>query len=226
MKILVVDDEPDLCEILCFNLQNEGYETEYAYSGEAVVSLLQSGRRYDLILLDVMMESMSGFDLVRRMRSEGDNTPVIFLTARDTESDLLDGFESGADDYISKPFSFPTVLARVKAVLKRSATMSDTSQEMIVYKGLKLDVGSGKVLVDGEEVALTKKELMILNMLLAHKGEPLSRERILEQVWSDTFVGDRSVDVHIARLRKKIGPYGDNIANRSGFGYVFVNGEP
>ena len=215
MKILVVDDEPDLCEILSFNLENEGFETEYAYSAEAVVSLLQSGNRYDLLLLDVMMESMSGFDLVRKMRAEGDNTPVIFLTARGAESDLLDGFESGADDYIAKPFSFPTVLARVRAVLKRTTPPNS--------EGLVLDAGRKSVMVDGQQVALTKKEFLILSLLVSNEGVHFTREQIIDKVWEDdTYVGDRSVDVHIARLRKKIGRFSDRIVNHSGFGYVYV----
>ena len=122
MRILVVDDEPDLCEILCFNLESEGFETERAYSAEAALALIGQGQRFDLILLDVMMEQVSGYDMARQLRERGDNTPIIFLTARDAEVDQLEGFSAGADDYITKPFSFPTVLARIRAVLKRTAS--------------------------------------------------------------------------------------------------------
>lgn len=214
-RILVVDDEPDLCEILCFNLENEGFETEYAYSAESALSMIQEGRKFDLLLLDVMMESMSGFDMVRKMRAEGNETPVIFLTARSSENDLLAGFESGGDDYIPKPFSFPTVLARVKAVLKR------TSQS--AAEGIGIDKEHKTVLIDGQPVTLTKKEFLILSLLSENKGIHFTREQIIGKVWDeDTFVSDRSVDVHIARLRKKLGPYADRIVNHTGFGYVYV----
>jgi DNA-binding response OmpR family regulator len=214
-RILVVDDEPDLCEILCFNLENEGFETEYAYSAESALSMIQEGRKFDLLLLDVMMESMSGFDMVRKMRAEGNETPVIFLTARSSESDLLAGFESGGDDYIPKPFSFPTVLARVKAVLKRTS--------LSAAEGIGIDKEHKTVLIDGQPVTLTKKEFLILSLLSENKGIHFTREQIIGKVWDeDTFVSDRSVDVHIARLRKKLGPYADRIVNHTGFGYVYV----
>lgn len=200
-RILVVDDEEDLREILRFNLEAEGFEVETAASAEAVLGML--GMRFDLILLDVMMDRMSGFEMLEEMRRCGDNTPVIFLTARDAHDDQLQGFGIGADDYITKPFSFDTVLARVKAVLRRSAGSSDT--------GL------------SRYPSLTRREHLIFDLFRQHPGRFFSREEILEAVWpDDTLVGERSVDVHIARLRKKLGAEGQRIVNKTGFGYGLV----
>lgn len=200
-RILVVDDEEDLCEILRFNLEAEGFEVETAASAEAALGML--GMRFDLILLDVMMDRMSGFEMLEEMRRRGDNTPVIFLTARDAHDDQLQGFGIGADDYITKPFSFDTVLARVKAVLRRSAGSSDT--------GL------------SRYPSLTRREHLIFDLFRQHPGRFFSREEILEAVWpDDTLVGERSVDVHIARLRKKLGAEGQRIVNKTGFGYGLV----
>ncbi len=225
-RILVVDDEPDLCEILCFNLESEGFEVEHAYSAESALALMAEGRHFSLILLDVMMERMSGFDMARQLRAQGDNTPIIFLTALGAEHDMLEGFGSGGDDYIAKPFSFPTVLARIKAVLKRSESAdSETENGCIKIDGLDVDLHHKTVAYQGRPVSLTKKEFEILSLLMLHKDEHLSREMIMESVWSDTFVTDRSVDVHIARLRKKLGSAGNSIVNHSGFGYIFVSGQ-
>lgn len=200
-RILVVDDEEDLREILRFNLEAEGFEVETAASAEAALGML--GMRFDLILLDVMMDRMSGFEMLEEMRRCGDNTPVIFLTARDAHDDQLQGFGIGADDYITKPFSFDTVLARVKAVLRRSAGSSDTGLSR--YPGL------------------TRREHLIFDLFRQHPGRFFSREEILEAVWpDDTLVGERSVDVHIARLRKKLGAEGQRIVNKTGFGYGLV----
>ena len=199
-KILIVDDEQDLCEILCFNLQSEGYETDTAPSAEEAFALVDAGRRYDLLLLDVMMDRMSGYDLAALLRSRGDNTPIIFLTARDAHDDQLQGFAAGADDYITKPFSFDTVLARVKAVLRRSAPSTPAEPD-----------------------CLTKREHLILDLFRQHPGRYFTREEILAAVWpGDALVGERSVDVHIARLRKKLGAEGSRIVNKTGFGYGLV----
>ena len=227
MRILVVDDEPDLCEILCFNLESEGFETEYSYSAEQALSLIDKHGRFDLILLDVMMERLSGYDMARQLRERGDNTPIIFLTARDAEADQLEGFSSGGDDYITKPFSFPTVLARIRAVLKRAAAGVEHTQspagQFIRSGGIEVDFQRKTVTIDGQPVSLTRKEFKILTLLMQHPGEHFRREQIIEQVWDDdTYVGDRSVDVHIARLRKKLGRCADCITNHSGFGYVFI----
>lgn len=220
-RILVVDDEPDLCEILCFNLESEGFETDRAYSAESALEMMGAGEVYNLVLLDVMMEQMSGFELVRRLRARGDDTPVIFLTARSAEYDQLDGFESGGDDYITKPFSFPTVLARIKAVLKRSSVQAG-DEAPLVCGPIAVDTVTKTVTVDAVPVSLTKKEYNILLLLMQNQGNHLSRQQIIDRVWeNDTFVGDRSVDVHIARLRKKLGKTGECIVNHTGFGYIF-----
>lgn len=215
MKILVVDDEVDLCEILRFNLESEGYEVDVAYSAEEAQSII--GSQYSLLLLDVMMDRMSGFELAQQLRAAGNTVPIIFLTALNSEPDQLKGFSVGADDFITKPFSFATVLARVKAVLKRSAPEAASGSDFA------LDETLHQVDVSGTRVRLTNKEFLILKLLTDAEGQYFTREQILESVWgNEVLVGDRSVDVHIARLRKKLGPLGDSIVNRSGLGYSFV----
>lgn len=195
--ILVVDDEQDICEILQFNFESEGFEVSTANSAEEALELLPQVHP-DLLLLDVMMDRMSGFEMAQRLRAEGNQVPIIFLTAKTQERDQLDGFEVGADDYITKPFSFSTVLARVKAVLKRTSPSCQQLQD------------------------LTKKEQQILDLLMRHKGEYVTRDQILDEVWgSDIYVAERSVDVHIARLRKKMGAEGMRIRNKTNFGYRF-----
>ena len=224
MRILVVDDEPDLCEILCFNLESEGFEAECAHSAESALALIGSGQRFDLILLDVMMEAMSGYEMARQLRAAGDNTPIIFLTALNAEADQLKGFGAGADDYITKPFSFPTVLARIYAVLKRSRQSVADEAEILRYGALEVDFRCKAVALDGNPVPLTRKEFSILELLVRHQGEHFTREQIIDEVWEDnTYVTDRSVDVHIARLRKKLGPCAAAIVNHSGFGYTFIH---
>ena len=214
-RILVVDDEEDLCEILKFNLEIEGYEVDTAYSAEE--ALKKDLTVYNLLLLDVMMGEISGFKMARI------NTPIIFLTAKDTENDMLTGFNLGADDYISKPFSIRQVIARVKAVLRRTSEKSKEKEiEKLEYETLALDTKRIKATVDGVEVPLTKKEFEILKLLLENKGNVFSREEILSRIWKDeVYVLDRTIDVNITRLRKKIGPYGKNIVTRLGFGYCF-----
>lgn len=226
-NILVVDDEQDLCEILRFNLESEGYAVDTANSAEEALEIL--GPQHSLILLDVMMDQMSGYQMLNIVRRERNNDiPIIFLTAKSTENDQLTGFNLGADDYITKPFSIKTVLARVKAVLKRYHTdeKSDapTTATAISADDLSVDLVSKRVFANGEEIQLTRKEFLILAMLIQNSGKYFSREEILSRVWDDdTLVTDRSVDVHIARLRKKLGTAGNHIANRIGFGYFFKN---
>ena len=222
-RILVVDDEEDLCEILKFNLENEGYEVDTANSAEEALKMNISS--YHLLLLDVMMGEISGFKMASMMKKnkETQNIPIIFITAKDTENDTLTGFNLGADDYISKPFSLREVIARVKAVLRRTAT-SDTEKapEQLCYQSLVIDITKKKVSIDGEEVPLTKKEFEILFLLLQNKGRVFSREDILSRIWSDeVYVLDRTIDVNITRLRKKIGTYGKRIVTRLGYGYCF-----
>ncbi len=224
VRILVVDDEEDLCEILKFNLENEGYVVDTANSAEEVLTLDLSG--YSLLLLDVMMGEMSGFKLagVLKAREETASLPIIFITARDTENDTVTGFNLGADDYISKPFSLREVSARVKAVLRRTSGRQETGEEHLTYKSLTLDARQKKVTIAGSEVALTKKEFEILKLLLKHPNKVFSREDMLTHVWTDeVYVLDRTVDVNITRLRKKIGEYGKCIVTRLGYGYCFEN---
>ena len=220
-KILIVDDEESLCEILQFNLEVEGYEADVAYSAEQALEM--HPERYSLILLDVMMGEMSGFKMARILKSnpETARVPVIFCTARDTEDDTVAGLNLGADDYIAKPFSIREVLARVRSVLRRTAS-PQTESEVIGYEGLEMDLRRKSCTVDGEEVSLTKKEFEILSLMLSHRGMIFSREEILHRVWSDEVVVlDRTIDVNITRLRRKIGPYGEHIVTRLGYGYGF-----
>ena len=222
-RILVVDDEEDLCEILKFNLEIEGYDVDTAFSAEDALKLDISS--YNLLLLDVMMGEISGFKLANMLRKNEKTAkmPIIFLTAIDTENDLLTGFNLGADDYISKPFSIRQVVARVKAVLRRTASKPlEQEPELLAYETLILDTKRIKASVNGEEVPLTKKEFEILKLLLENKGNVFSREEILSRIWKDeVYVLDRTIDVNITRLRKKIGIYGKNIVTRLGFGYCF-----
>ena len=222
-RILVVDDEEDLCEILKFNLENEGYEVDTANSAEEALKMNISS--YLLRLLDVMMGEISGFKMANLLKKDKKTAqvPIIFITAKDTENDTVTGFNLGADDYISKPFSLREVIARVKAVLRRTAT-SDTEKapEQLCYQSLVIDITKKKVSIDGEEVPLTKKEFEILFLLLQNKGRVFSREDILSRIWSDeVYVLDRTIDVNITRLRKKIGTYGKRIVTRLGYGYCF-----
>ncbi len=216
-KILVVDDEKDICNILQFNLENEGFEVDVAYSGEEALEKLSES--HSLIILDVMMEGMSGFKMAEKLRKEGNSVPIIFLTAKNAENDMLKGFSLGGDDYVTKPFSVKEVLARVKAVLKRTTT-SQTPSTKWVYEDLVIDTASHRVTIKDEEVPLTKKEFEILVLLAQSAPNILTRSEILNKVWSENeFVLDRTVDVHITRLRKKLGDYSSLILNRSGFGY-------
>lgn len=222
-RILVVDDEEDLCEILKFNLENEGYEVDTANSAEEALKMNISS--YHLLLLDVMMGEISGFKMANLLKKDKKTAqvPIIFITAKDTENDTVTGFNLGADDYISKPFSLREVIACVKAVLRRTAT-SDTEKapEQLCYQSLVIDITKKKVSIDGEEVPLTKKEFEILFLLLQNKGRVFSREDILSRIWSDeVYVLDRTIDVNITRLRKKIGTYGKRIVTRLGYGYCF-----
>lgn len=220
-KILIVDDEESLCEILQFNLEVEGYEVDVAYSAEQALEM--HPERYSLILLDVMMGEMSGFKMARILKSDPETArvPVIFCTARDTEDDTVAGLNLGADDYIAKPFSIREVLARVRSVLRRTAT-SQAESETIAFEGLEMDLRRKSCTVDGQEVSLTKKEFEILSLMLAHPGVIFSREEILHRVWSDEVVVlDRTIDVNITRLRRKIGHYGEHIVTRLGYGYGF-----
>lgn len=219
-RILVVDDEEDLCEILQFNLESEGFAVDSAHSAEEALRVLS--RDHELILLDVMMEGMSGFKMAEKIRKEMHwSIPIIFLTAKDTENDMLTGFSLGGDDYISKPFSIKEVTARVKAVLKRSSNQDMPEQKKLIEIGeLIIDLTGKNVLLNGQAIQLTKKEFEILSMMAKAPNRIFSREDILGKVWQEEgYVLERTVDVHITRLRKKLGAFGKHIANRSGYGY-------
>lgn len=224
VRILVVDDEQDLCEILKFNLEIEGYNVDTANSAEEALGLDLSC--YNLLLLDVMMGEMSGFALTRQLKADEktQHIPVIFLTARDTENDMLTGFNIGADDYISKPFSIREVMVRVRAVLRRTLTVSiqDDAQPTLSYEGLKLNLNKKTVSVDGVDIPFTKTEFELLHTLLEERGRVFSRQELINKVWpSDVLVLDRTVDVNITRMRKKIGRFSKCIVTRQGFGYFF-----
>ena len=221
IKILVVDDEPDLREILQCNLEAAGYDVDTASSAEEALQMMD--RCPSLVLLDVMMGGMSGFALAKVLREErGLKVPIIFLTAKDTEDDLLHGFSVGADDYISKPFSLQEVMARVKAVLRR-AEVTESAERPTSAELLQLDAERKVVRIGSAEIPLSKKEFGILNILTANPGKVFSREQILEEVWQgESYVLDRTVDVHIAHVRKKLGDMGNRIVNRQGHGYCFV----
>ncbi len=218
-KILIVDDEPDLREILQCNLENAGYEVNTAESAEEALHLLSP--EHNLILLDVMLGGMSGFRMAERLRKELKNqTPIIFLTAKDTENDMLTGFSAGGDDYISKPFSLHEVLARIKAILRR--TQATPAQTEVKVGEVVVDHVKKVVRIHGEDVRLSPKEFGILSMLVKQPGRVFSREEILAEVWhGDSYVLDRTVDVHIARVRRKLGDYGSHLTNRQGYGYCY-----
>jgi two-component system, OmpR family, alkaline phosphatase synthesis response regulator PhoP len=220
-RILIVDDEDDLCEILQYNLDNSGYLTDVAHSSEE--SLKKSLYDYDLFILDVMMGAMSGFRLAEKIRKEYKIlTPIIFLTAKDNENDILTGFSLGADDYIAKPFSINELTARVKAVLKRSESETPKNIEILKFGDIELDNIRKRVLIDNVKIELTKKEFEILKLLLENMGKVYSREDILHRVWGgNVIVTDRTVDVNIARIRNKIIKYGPNLKNKTGYGYFF-----
>ena len=240
--ILIVDDEEDICMILSYSLQKAGYEVLVAHSAEEALELLQSPNSLiasspiDLILLDIMMGEMSGLEMAEILNQEPGTKsqersvpPIIFLTALSDEDTVLQGFQLGADDYISKPFRIAEVLARVAAVLRRTAEQGAKNQEprpisndCIVFEGIVVNKADMSLKVDGEAVVMTRKEIELLCYLLTHRGQILSREHLLKNVWdSNGFVLERTVDVHITHLRKKLGQYGKRIITKSGYGYMF-----
>ena len=227
-RILIVDDEETLCEALSFNLEDEGYEVETANSAEEALTFNLA--QYDLVLLDIMMGEISGTQLARIMKSKPDTArvPIIFCTAKDAEDDVIDGLDIGADDYITKPYSLRTMLARIRSVLRRSEfSPSDASKqrdsETVNYKGLSLSPLDKSCIVDGEEVKMPKKEFEILFKLMSNRGQVFSRSELLKEIWPDeVIVLDRVVDVNITRIRQKIGAYSKNLVTKSGYGYMFV----
>ena len=259
-RILIVDDEEDICMILSYSLQKAGYETFIAHSAEEALTLLSpdspiASSPISLILLDIMMDGMSGMEMAEVLRNKqnprapkdvdlgatllnnvvdvvvNDTPPIIFLTALADESTLLKGFNLGADDYITKPFRVPEVIARVGAVLRRTSEQGTKSQEPrqisndnIIFEGIVVNKADMSLTVDGETVVMTRKEIELLCYLLTHRGQILSREHLLNNVWdSNGFVLERTVDVHITHLRRKLGQYGKYIKTKSGYGYLFEN---
>ena len=232
-RILIVDDEEDICMILSYSLQKAGYKTLIAHSAEEALEnyeLSIKNHEIDLILLDIMMGKISGLEMAEKLKSENHIPPIIFLTALSDEDTVLQGFKLGADDYISKPFRIAEVLARVVAVLRRSAilkTAVQSSSEVqnsstIVFEGIVVNKADMSLKVDGEAVVMTRKEIELLCYLLTHRGQILSREHLLKNVWdSNGFVMERTVDVHITHLRRKLGQYGKRIVTKSGYGYMF-----
>jgi len=220
-RILVVDDDRDICEILSFNLKHEGYEVDAVHSAEEALKKLSP--EHCLILLDVMMGGMSGYQMAEKLRKDGNDINIIFLTAKDTENDMLTGFSVGADDYISKPFSLKEVSARVKAVLKRQVeNAKEPELTSLTIDDLQINFQSKEAKIKDEVLPLTKTEFEILALLAQNPTRVYSRQNIISQVWKDTiYITERTVDVHITRLRKKLGAKGSLISSRAGFGYKF-----
>lgn len=226
-RILIVDDEETLCEVLQLNLENEGYDVDIAFSAEEALTL--DLKKYSLILLDIMMGGISGIKMAKMLKSDlmTAEIPIIFCTARDTEDDMVMGLNLGADDYIMKPYTIRNVVARVKSVLRRtsgnkSANTPIEKPNILQVEGLVLDMEFKRCVVDGTEIKLAKKEFELLAYLISNRGKILSREQILSKVWKDEVVVlDRTIDVNITRVRSKIGAYGSYIVTRSGFGYGF-----
>ena len=226
-RILIVDDEETLCEVLQLNLENEGYDVDIAFSAEEALTL--DLKRYSLILLDIMMGEISGIKMAKILKADVNtaNIPIIFCTARDTEDDMIMGLNIGADDYIMKPYTIRNVVARVKSVLRRTSGNKNGKAQVekpniLQVEGLKLDLEFKRCTVDDVEVKLAKKEFELLAYLISNRGKILSREQILSKVWKDEVVVlDRTIDVNITRVRSKIGVYGSYIVTRSGFGYGF-----
>lgn len=227
-RILIVDDEETLCEVLKLNLENEGYDVDIAFSAEQALGY--DLKEYSLILLDIMMGEISGIKMAKMLKADVATAeiPIIFCTARDTEDDMVMGLNLGADDYIMKPYTIRNVIARVKSVLRRASAQKSVAKpssaklNVVQVDGLKIDLEFKRCMVDGEEVKLARKEFELLVYLVLHRGKICSREQILSSVWSDEVVVlDRTIDVNITRLRSKIGAYGSYIVTRSGFGYGF-----
>jgi DNA-binding response OmpR family regulator len=221
-RILIVDDEEDICEILKFNLESEGYTVDTVNSAEEALALKVD--RYQLFLLDVMMKGMSGYKLADEIRKRKKiNTPIIFITAKNSENDKLTGFSVGADDFITKPFSVKEIIARVKAVSRRAENVQagDNPEDVIRVAGIELDPEKKRLTIDGQREDLTPIEYQLLYMLLKNQGRIFDRDQILDFVWRDVTVTERTVDVHITRLRKKLGSYGKYLVTRKGYGYCF-----
>ena len=207
--VLIVEDEKNIVDIIRFNLQRTGYNTLEAYDGEAGLAMARE-EKPDLILLDVMMPKMMGFDVCRALRAEGDNVPVIILTAREEEEDKILGLEIGADDYITKPYSFRELLARVRAVLRRNQMVADATESSdddipLICGDISMKIGQHEVMVRGENVFFPLKEFELLEYLMQNKGRVMTRHQLIDRIWGSDYVGDtKTLDVHVKRVRSKI----------------------
>ncbi|MDR0581885.1 MAG: response regulator transcription factor [Prevotellaceae bacterium] len=218
-RILLVDDDKDICEILAFNLSNEGYQIECAYSAEDALKKFTPD--CSLILLDVMMGGMSGYKMAEHLRHNGYAVPIIFLTAKDTENDMLTGFSVGGDDYVSKPFSIKEIVARVKAILKRTAGAKEKNSRL-TFGEVVIDLETKEVIIGRKVLTFTKTEFEILSLLATNPSKIFRREDIIDRIWKDAiYTTERTIDVHITRLRKKLGAHASLISSRSGYGYRF-----
>lgn len=227
IKVLVVDDEKDIVDLLKYNLEKENeFEVITAYNGKEALDILQS-EKPALILLDIMMPELNGFEVCKRLKTEPATMkiPVIFLTAKENEIDEIVGLELGADDYIQKPISPRKVMARIKSVLRRSNIDAENMQqieEIVRFRNLEVDSVSHSVKINKKEVFFPKKEFQLLHFLLSNKGRVFSREILLNQIWGENiYVIDRTIDVHIAKVREKLGEYADYIETIKGLGYRF-----
>ncbi len=231
-RILVIDDEESICDIIRYNLEKEGYQVDCCYS--AVEALETDLTRYSLFIVDIMMERLTGYDFIQRLRSNmsTEKLPVIMCSALDDEDDKVTGLNIGADDYIAKPFTIPEMVARVRAVLRRSAPVLENAAQNaaaspdyrtdVVYKTIKIDQNEKVCYIDGFEMPLTRTEYDILLFFLTHRNRIYSREEIIHEVWGpNVLVSPRAIDTNLTRLRKKLGEYGNNIITRQGFGYGF-----
>ena len=229
--ILIVEDETNIVDILSFNLEREGYNTIEAYDGQTGLQLARE-QNPDLILLDLMLPKMNGFDVCRQLRADGSAIPIIMLTAREEERDRVMGLELGADDYVSKPFSVRELMARVRTNLRRQSVLaseSGESGESSLIRAGRLTVDTEKLLIckDGRPMDVTQREYELLTFLASHPGKVYSRTDLMEQVWNYGYVGDdvRTVDVTVRRLREKIEDDPANpvlILTRRGVGYYFA----
>lgn len=229
IKLLLIDDEEPICEILRYNLEKEGYDVDCAYSAEEALELDLT--QYSLAIVDIMMEKLSGYDFAKIVRKNEATAslPIIFCSALNGEDDTVMGLNIGGDDYITKPFVIPEVIARVRAVLRRSHAVKPThlSEERVVnFKTLAVNRDSKVCTMDGRPLALTKTELELLTFFLTNPNRIYSRDEIIKNIWpDDVIVTSRAIDTNIARLRKKIGEYGNNIVTKLGFGYGFKETE-
>lgn len=227
IRILVIDDEESICEILKYNLEKEGYEVDTAYSAEQ--ALARDLSVYSLMIVDIMMDRISGFDFAKRLKNSSatELIPIIFCSALNDEDDTVMGLNIGADDYITKPFTIGEVIARVRAVLRRSHVSQQLSynaaqgnyEPPIIFKNLRIDRNEKLVYLDGQTLELTPTEYALLEFFLMHRNRIYSRDEIIHKVWGGISVSNRTIDVNVARLRKKLGETGEHIRTRPGFGY-------